>query len=629
MIVELLILLAVMFFISFYFFGEKEENGYIYTRFPFGHRNAWGSLANPKNIKRGYRWTKVSHLKKDFKPNKKNRVYIDNFRFDEEHIYKSKMNYFAKKTAEKTEIYFDPIKMREGILIIGKMGAGKTEFYFNILNQDFYSRAIIHQIKAGDFVSKFYKRGDILFSPYDARGYLWDVMSESEGLLKTFFKNYSNAIQGDKKDFFSAASERLYNEMAQKIKTQYSNATSAEKWLLLIKVVKDLFAEMEDGSQNSKKDVKGTMEAIIEPLEIMAWKMQNPKQKSFVIADFFKKKNQAKLFMDNIPEHEESLTPLFTAFTACVSQVHISMPDTKTDFTLYALDEYLSFVSVLDEPSKKRLHTLTRSKGGIMMPGVQYVPKDDKKVQQQLASSAYAWVVFAGIDNETIELFKKTVGEVEYYYQEKNLSYSDGKKKNKNYSTKRAKDFLIYPELINGLAEKFEHIVFLPNHKYIYKGYTPQIELKERAKGQIPFDLTEFYNIKYSGDKEGKEDPSTIDFKDLFKEKTYSKIDKYRLYKKFLEAQKQGEEMVKNFKEENKIMQEELELLFEEYLPKDRVIKSKMKMYSVDERFKLHQEWLKIENDEEKELEFIEKHDLFGALPGFFEFNNEELNEEI
>jgi len=617
---ELIFLLLLLLFGAWYFFGVKEENGYIYTRFPFGHKNSWGSLPNPKDIKRGYRWTKISRLKKDFKKNKKNKVFIDNFRFDEEYIYKSKMNYFSKRTAEKTAIHFDPISMREGLLIIGKMGSGKTEMYNSILAQDFYSRAVIHQVKAGDFFSKFYKRGDILFSPYDKRGYLWNVLNEDEGILKTFFENFANSIMGDKKDYFSSTSNRLYNELAQKIKTSYKSASNSEKWLLFIKSIKDLFAEMEDGTQNSRKDVKGTMESIIEPLEIMAWQMQNQDQKQFIIKDFFKKKNQCKLFLDNIPEHEKSLTPLFAAFTACLSQVHTSLPDSKTDFTLYALDEYLSLANIMDEPSKKRLHTLIRSKGGIMIPGIQYIPKNDKKMQQLLTSSAYAWLIFSGIDDETIDLIKKTVGEVEYYYQEKNISYN-GSKKNKSYSTKNSKDVVIYSELINGLGEKYDHITFLPNHKYIYKGYTPQTELKTRAKLQVPADLTPFYEMKYANDKP-KEDIKNLTFKDLFKDKPLSKVDEYSLFKKFLNARKQGEEMIKNFKKEHKLMQVNLELLFQKYLPNDRILESKMKAYSIKERFKLFGEWNKIEGDTEKELEFIEKYQLFGALPNFFDFED-------
>lgn len=608
-------------FAAYHLVNFKTENGYVYSKYPWTHRNAWGSLPNPKEVKRGYVWTPISQLKSKFKKSDKNKVFLDYFRFDEDFKQKSKMSGFFAKRAENTPLYFDPLKLTQGVLLVGKMGAGKTEFYFNVLSQNFYKRAIIHQVKAGDFTQSFFRpKVDILFSPYDERGHLWDIMSENEGIIKTFFENISNATQGDKKDFFSAAANRLYNELAIKVKTTYKNESSAKKWMLLIKAVKDLFAEMETGSQNSKKDIKGTMEAILEPLEIMAWKMQNPNQKSFIIADFFKKKNQCKLILDNIPEHEKSLTPLFTAFTACVSQVHTSMPDSKTDFTLYALDEYLSFISIMDDASKKRLHTLIRSKGGILMPAVQYVPQDDKKLTQMLTSSAYAWIYFSVIEETTIKLFRDAVGETEFIFLDKSESRND-QGKTRSTSTKTEKTHLIFNELLNGLGDKYEHIVYLPNHKYLYKGYTPQADLPIIAEKQQAASLDEFYKLKYANENKPKEDIKNLTFADLFKDKPLSKLEEYKLFKQFEEVKKkQDDKALEKFKLENKLEAVNLEFLFQKYIQDNQVLNNKMKMYSKDERFILSTVWQKIKGDEQKELEFIESHDLFGALPAFFEF---------
>ena len=614
--------------IMYYLTKTTKKNGFIYAKFPnISTNRAGGSFANPQDVKRGYQWTAVSELKKLFRKSD-DKVYIDNFRVDDDFSKESGMSKLYRKSAEKTEIYFDPLKMTQGILLVGKMGAGKTEFYFNILKQKFYSRVVIHQVKAGDFVETLLRKRDMLFSPYDERGYLWDVMSENEGIIKTFFENYSNAVQGDKKDFFSAASMRLYNEMAQKIRTQYTDASSAEKWMLLIKAVKDLFAEMESGTQNSKKDIKGTMEAILEPLEIMAWKIQDPKQKKFVIKDFFNKKNQTRLILDSIPEYEKSLTPLFAAFTACMSQVHTSLPDTKTDFTLYALDEYLSFAQIMDEPSKKRLHTLIRSKGGILMPAVQYIPKDDKKLQQLLTSSAYAWVYFSVIEDETINLLKNSIGETEYTYQDVNESYQKGGK-SKSYTTKQDKYHIINNHLLNGLGDKYEHITYIPNNQVVYKGYTPQADLKPIAAKQVEADLSGFYAIKYSNENEPKADLKNLTFADLFKAKPLTKVEEFRLWKKFELARDKGEDAIKSFKKDNKLEVVNLEFLFQKYMEDKQVIQNKMKSYSPSERFELFQEYNAVKGDDEKEIAFIEQHDLFGALPSFFKFDDEQLGDLI
>lgn len=615
--------IAIGFWLFWHLFNFKTENGFVFAKYPWMHRNSWGSLPNPKEIKRGYRWTPMSVLKREFKNNDKNKVFIDYFRLDEDYKLKSSMSsYFAKK-AENTDLYFDPLKLTQGCLLIGKMGAGKTEFYFNILSQKFYNRAIVHQVKAGDFTELFLTKNDMLFSPYDKRGYLWDVMSENEGIIKTFFENYANAVQGDKKDFFSAAANRLYNEMAIKVRTTYKNESPAAKWMLLIKSVKELFNQMDSGTQNSQKDIKGTMEAILEPLEIIAFKMQDPNQKKFIIKDFFERKNQCKLILDNIPEHEKSLTPLFTAFTACCSQVHTSLADSKTDITLYALDEYLSFIQIMDDASKKRLHTLIRSKGGILMPAVQYIPMDDKKLTQLLTSSAYAWIYFSVIDEATIKLFQNAVGETEYAYQDKSESRDSKGRDSHSLSNKNEKTTLIYNELLNGLGDKFEHIVFLPNHKMLYKGYTPQANLKKKTQKTVPANLDEFYAIKYKNDKP-MENLQDLTFEDLFKEKPLTKAQEWRLYKQFQQAKK--DDKLDSFKKENKLEVVNLDHLFEKYMQNNQVLNNKMQLFNKDERFQLFTKWNQLQGNESEEIKFIQKYDLYGALPGFFAFDENEKN---
>lgn len=611
-----------------HFFKVKVGHGFVYCKYPFAHNNSFGSLANPKEVKRGYMWTPVSKLKNLFKPSSKNTVYIDDFRVDEDYAHKSSMSSFFKKKAQNTKLYFDPLKLTQGILLVGKMGAGKTFFYFSLLRQLFYARAVIHQVKAGDFAETLLRKRDMLFSPYDQRGYIWDVLSEDIGIIKVFFDNISAAEQGAKKDFFVAAAQKIYNELAIQIKTKYKDETPAIRWKMFIKIVKDTFNEMDGGTQKSKQDVKSTMEIVFQSLEQQAWQMQNPDQKSFMIKDFFAKKNQTRLILDNIPEHEKSLTPLFTAFIACMSQVHTSMPDTKTDFTLYALDEYLSFANIMDEPSKKRLHTLIRSKGGILIPAVHYIPKDDKKLQQLLTSSAYAWIYFSVIEEETINLLKQSIGETEYVYTEENESRDSKNKKSKSYSTKNEKIHLVNNHLLNGLGDKFEHLVYLPNHQALYIGYTPQAELPTIAEKTVPIDLTPFYGIKYSDENSPKEDDN-FEFKDLFKPKEkLSKLDEFKLWKKFEAEKPKGQEAIKEFKTKNNLIEVDLELMFQKFMKNDQIVENKMRLFKVNERFNLKVEYDSIKGDEAKELAFIEKHDLFGALPEFFEFKSEE-NEAI
>jgi len=610
-------------FLIYFYPTRFKENGFIFTNYPLKH-NEFGSFPNPERVTSGYWWSSVFDLKKELKK-RDNSVFIDFFRFDKEFAKKSRMKGLIKNKVESTKLYFTPLEMTQSLLFVGKMGSGKTQILFNFLNQKFYNRTLIHQVKSGDMVEPYYRsKIDIILNPYEQRSHLWDIMNEDEGIVKTFFENYMNAVIGDKKDFFSATANRKFNETMIKIKTAYKNETSAKKWLLFIQAIKEMFADAHRKDQNSTKDVVSTMEGILEPLEIMAWQMQQKGQKTFTIKEFFKRKNQAKLILDNNAGFASKLTPLFSAFVACFSQVHLSMPDTKKDFTLYALDEYISLAKTMDEASKTRIHTLIRSKGGILMSFLQYIPKDDKKLEQLLTSSAFAWFFFSVIDDNSIELLKKTVGETQYYHELENISYSDGKK-SKSYSVKEDKTHLITSDKINALAQNFEHIVYIPNKKLLYKGYTPSPELKVRAKKFIERDISKFSEIKHKNmEKKSQQEIQNLTFDDLFKEMPRSK--RYELSQKYLKAKQQGK--VKEFAQQNNIVDVDFNLLFDEFMPDDKVLENKMKVLSLEERFKLAQEWNSIsEDDYDAQIAFIDKYELWGACPNIFQFSEDELEQ--
>jgi len=611
-----------------YFYPKRyEEQGFMFTNYPLKY-NEFGSFVNPKYIISGYWWSSIFDIRKKFKAKKdKTNVFIDYFRFDRDFAQKSGIKNWIRKKLETTKVYFEPIQMRESILFIGKMGSGKTQILFNFLNQKFYNRAVIHQVKAGDFVEPYFREKiDIILNPYEKRSHLWDIMQEDEGVIKTFFENYMNAVIGDKKDFFSGAANRKYNETMNQIKTVYKDEASAKKWLLFVQAIKEMFAEVQSKDQNSTKDVASTMEQVLEPLEIMAWQMQDKNQKTFTIKDFFKRKNQCKLILDNNPAFQKQLTPLFSAFVSCLSQIHTSLPDTTKDYTLYALDEYISLAKTMDDESKTRLHTLIRSKGGILMSFLQYIPQDNKKLEQLLTSSAFAWFYFSVIDENSIKKLKETIGETQYFYEDKSVSYNGGKK-NSSYTKKEAKTHLITNDKINSLAENYEHIVYIPNYKMLYKGYTPSPKLKKRADKFIQRDLSQFYEAKYKNmEKKDKSEIDNLKFEDLFK--TYTRDKRYELYQKYLDAKQNNN--VKEFAKDNNLVDVNFNLLFQEFMPNDKSIENKMKILTLEQRFELAKEWNAItEDDYDAQIAFIDKHELWGACPEIFMFDSEELENNM
>lgn len=600
-----------------------QENGLWYNKY------AASSFPNPLHTESGYRWATTQQLNNFTR--KRNEVFIDEFRFDDKFCKDVKMPKFHIKSKEKTKVFFNKQDLVEGMLIVGKMKSGKSEIYNSILSQDWYDRAIIHSIKIS-FEKWGYDRNSIILNPYLEKSHLWDVMSESHGTIQTFFKNYLNGVLGDKKDFFSASSERIFKETMTQIKTHYKDATSAQKWLLFIKAVKAILKEeTESNEKNEKKtnkDVKATMESILEPLEIMAFEMQKGTKKTFVIADFFKMKNGAKLFLSNQPEYLDALTPLFSAFTAAVGRYHTTLAETTTDYTVYALDEYLSFVNTMDTGTRKILHTLIRGYGGIMMPAVQYLPVDDKALMLDLTSSAFVWFYFSTIEEETKDiLINKT--ETEYWYKdafELRRAGSNDKQQRDHSKTSKTKN-LLSKNILDGLGAKFEHIVYIPTHNLLYKGYTPRVELVEKFQSFKQVDLEPFYKIKYQDTlKLDAEQVAALKFEDLYKDvNELSKQEKFRLHQSYKNATDKTK-----FKQDNNLVDVNLDLFFKEFEQDDQILDNQMNILTMQERFALYTEWNNFgDEDTSAKFDFIEKHNLWGALPGIFDFNDSDLNEHI
>ncbi|WNY99950.1 type IV secretion system DNA-binding domain-containing protein [Sulfurospirillum sp. 'SP'] len=612
-----IVILSILgFMMAFILYPRRTENhGFIYENYPLS-RFAWGSGANPKKLIKGYIWTPYFKLKTLFnKPS--NTVFLDEFRFLQEFANESMMNSFFRKRAESVKISLSALQLTQAVLVVGKMGSGKTMFYNNLFVQLFYARMLLHEMKQDTIQTLYIPRKDIILCPYDERSHLWDVMSEDEGIIQTFFLEYMNAVIGEKTDYFKSAAQKRFNDVALQVKTSYKNATSAQKWLLFIKLLRDMFDEIESSAQKSQKDVQATMEQILEPLEIMAYQMQDPNQKSFTIKEFFKRKNQSKLILSNIAEYDKALKPLFGAFIACFTQIHVSMPDTTTDFTLYALDEYLNFVQNMDESTRKRIHTLIRSKGGILVGGVQYLPINDKKLLEELTSSAFAWLYFSTIQPETADFFINSVKDTEYSYEERNESYTDGKK-SVSWQTKKESTHLLNSHILNGLGEDYSHITFIPQKQVLYKGYTPVVELTKRHEGFIKKDLSGFYELKYKSHK--KIDPNTLKVEDMFA-RSMSKLERFKLFKRYESSQNK-----ETFAKENNMQDVNFELFFKEFIPDEMIIQSKMKLLSLQERFDLAGKWNSIpKENSEAQLAFIEQNQLYGALPDIFNFTTTQL----
>lgn len=620
--IELFIYGGAIIFTIWYLDRHHYEQGFLFYKLPFlAPKGTFGSAPNPRNIIQGYAWIDYRDLKNKFK-DKKNTVYLNNFRFFEHFLKKSKISKSTQKRIEKnTRVSLDPNKLTQGVCIMGATGTGKSEEYYNLISQKWYQRALIHDIKQ-DFIKFYYRRNkDIIYNGgLDKRSHIWDVMSESPHVQQAFFTNLLSSMLGEKKDYFSQAAQKKFSDTTKAITSIYQSETTPQKWMYFITAIKDLISDMEKGESKSDSDVSKTMEQILEIFEMSAYFIVQEKRKTFVIEDFFKRDKQAKLYLSNVEAFQSALTPIFTGFIAAFTMVHASLDSyaaKKGNYTFYLLDEYLGFLKYMDEATVDRIHLRLRSYGCCPVSGLQKLP-EKKELRDTLLSSNYLLLYFAGSGDDVVKSLEEKIKKTDYWYEEKNISIDSKGKKSKSYSKQQKNLMLFSNDMIHGLGEDYSHIAFFPLLRVIYKGYTPQVATKQIAKDLMPANLNDFYKLKFKDFEARKVDS----FADVF-EKKLSKLDEYKLFKKFEKAKKENK--ILEFKKKNKILEEfDLELLFEKFIVNEQVVSNKMKLLTVDDRFNLKKEWDKLD-DEAAQLEFIEKNELFGALPNLFDLDETEV----
>jgi len=450
------------------------------------------SIAN-FNQQTGIRWTRKADVLS------KGDVYIDNYRYNFD--VKRRFSVLHELLFSKTKkMYKESLAFTRGSLIIGSMGSGKTVFINTLLLQSFYIRALIHDIK-GDFVEKIYNRGnDIILNPFDKRGQVWDIFSEAENfpkIIDSFFDTLLTGVmggnnEGNKSFFTSSAKDRFVKIF---MKAHNLDLDSKEKWKIAIEMLKAYEIEVAESTQKSEKDIYSTMKLLLEYIEFIGFLVIKG-AKIFTIQQFLESKN-CKLFLLNNPTYSEFLTPYFSAFIDSFTKIFMAkMPETKEDFTLLMLDEYLSFLPLLNEQTKTILHTLIRSKGGLLVPAIQYLP-EHKNLRQQLLNSAENMYIFQTSDIATVQAIKDLIGKVEYRTESENETL---KSTNKSYST--TIQYLLGDNTLKEIGKKYEHITFVQSNQNLYLGYTPMTEQEKINSPFVEGYYKKFINLKFKREAE-------------------------------------------------------------------------------------------------------------------------------
>ena len=421
------------------------------------------SYPNPAYQLKGNRWSENDILKNQFRESKTNSLKFDNFEYGTSFSQKT-VSIFKKMFLKKAEIFINPLKLCESIVMVSPMGGGKTVTLDSLIAQPWYSRALIHEAKAGDSVSKWAnKRTSIIMCPYDERAHVWDILSEDIEIVEFFIQNTINAVTGGNQSFFTNDAKERYTQVAR---LTIDIPEPKEKWRYFIEQLEIMFKEVEEGDQKSAKDVISTMKQTIEMLKLINFQIETGK-KTFTIGQFFERKHQSKLFMVKVEKYNLQLKILYAAFTACFAMIHASRDETESDFTFYCLDEYLDLDMTFE--AKHLLHTKIRSKGGALLCAMQYLPEEEKFFNL-ITSSAYAYFIFSVKNTKTREFFDKQVGKRDYIVR---------KIVDKQYQEKKESENILDWSEIDKLANDYKHITYMPQEGALFVAKSDFIQKKQ------------------------------------------------------------------------------------------------------------------------------------------------------
>jgi len=300
-------------------------------------------------------------------------------------------------------------------------------------------------------------------------------------LFTDFFHAYFLAVAGDRGDkFWSTMAALRFEDIFNAVKTD-DDILPEKKMEVFIKAVMTYFKQVKQGQDKTEQSIATTLESSFDIFVKMLYMKEHAQiggYKPFLFTDFFEKDKDSRIFLHTIEEVSRENIPFIAAFLSLLFKIQLSQTNvTEKDYILYSLDEYLTFFSLLGSDIKKSLHTKARSTGGLLLPAIQYLPKEDED-KKNLLSSVENMFLFAITDIETQRDLQAFFGKTKITRIHKTTP------KGKPDITEMEIE-LIDDNTIK-MLEIGSHITYMPKDKgTLYVGYTRYPQVPKTQEGYI------------------------------------------------------------------------------------------------------------------------------------------------
>lgn len=457
----------------------KTKHGFRKTQYPAS------SSLNPVKVISGRTWTRHNTLAQKLHKCNNTDFYIGNVRFSPRVLEECKPPLFFRRQKENIKIYLTAVWLKQTLLVFGGMGSGKTVFFLNLLEQlENYENALVHDGGKLEMIAKLYNPlRDIIFNPYDHRAMIHDLLSEDTAIQSTFFDILLRSASGggENNKFFSTGAKDHLSNIGLQINAK-GLTDPKERWSFFMGKIDELISKTMRDTQKSEKDVVSTLKQIVQPLQLMNFRIQNDENVHlFTINEFLNKNHAAKLFVSYPPQLKSRMQGMSAAFIALYTAAHLSRPDTSKRH-LYMIDELSSYMRNLNDPEtlKDQLELL-RAKGGAFIGGLQGID-EDKKTMDILDKTVKSKFFFRTDGRATKDFLINNVQKVRFEL----LKESENHQRKKSFSTDTAEVYTVTEDDFDELGEKHEYIAQIGD--YLFRGYTPLPMVEEDAEPRnIPF----------------------------------------------------------------------------------------------------------------------------------------------
>ena len=376
--------------------------------------------------------------------------------------------------------------------VSGSTGSGKSVLIAAFLDSIKKNGRIVCIDPNGSYLRNFYKSGDVILNPFDARGVGWSIFNEIKSRFDV--EQFSVAMIPKSPDTqhesFNAMARVLVSETMLKIWEEMDEGTDANAELfywLNTAPTEDLFKFLDGtpaqslfGAAETYGSIKSVLTQYIKPHKYLS-------DGVFSIRDFLENQTTGNLWITWRQDQLAALKPLISCWVDVICASILSMPDNGQHkpvyFILDELDSLEKLNYLVDALTKGRKHGLVAVGGAQSLAQLDktYGEKEALTLRNSFSNNAVCQI--ASGDTYSAEQYSRIFGQHEVLRHKDNFALGTSGGRGSRQLEKET-EYVVLPSQINSL-EPLEFYFRFAQMNYICKTNLPYLKRPILTEGFI------------------------------------------------------------------------------------------------------------------------------------------------